>query len=115
MDSRSPLDIIGWWLRESGIKEAEIIVRDLTNGQMLQMMARENMEEWGTSAWVELETIRATIDAYGKGLIELPKVPKTTRLNDRLGSDDHPYTRSTVAEFLGWTKKDGATLPQFRL
>ena len=31
------------------------------------------MEEWGTSAWVEMETVRATIAAYGKGLIEFAK------------------------------------------
>ena len=55
-------------------ESVEIIVRKLSNEDMLRMMAAENMEEWGTSAWVEMETVRATIAAYGKGLIELPKV-----------------------------------------
>src|SRR5262245_53893149 len=35
-----------------GTDGVEIIVRKYTNEQMLKMMARENMEEWGTSAWV---------------------------------------------------------------
>jgi flagellar biosynthesis GTPase FlhF len=87
--------------------QAEVIVRDLTNEQMLKMMAKENMEEWGTSAWVELETVRAVIDAFGKGEIELPAVPtKTPEKHVRLASDEHRYTRDSVATFLGWTKKD---------
>lgn len=100
------------------IEEVEIIVRDLSNEDMLRMMARENMEEWGTSAWVELETIRATIEAYGEGKIELPavpsKTPKTQVRHVHLGSDAHPYTKTNIAEFLGWTKKnrDGDT-PNF--
>jgi len=75
-----------------------MIVRELSNEQMLQMMARENMEEWGTSAWVEVETLRATIQAYGKGLIELPKVPERSKVNDRQCTGDHNrlYTRSTI-------------------
>jgi ParB/RepB/Spo0J family partition protein len=89
----------------------EVIVRELSNEQMLQMMARENMEEWGTSAWVELETIRAVIDAYGKGEIALPPVPAKSRTDMiRYVSADsrtHSYTKGTVAEFLGWTAKHG--------
>ena len=35
---------------------------------MLQMMAAENLEEYGhSSAFVEMETIEQTIRAYGKG------------------------------------------------
>ena len=71
------------------------------------MMARENMEEWGTSAWVEVETLRATIEAFGKGLIQLPPVPKDTPKNVLRMSGERRYTRSTVARFLGWTKKGG--------
>ncbi len=92
-------------LKESGVERVEIIVRDLSNEQMLKMMARENLEEWGTSAWVELETIRSTIEAYGKGLIELPKVHPHTKKEDCQGTGSHLYTRATIAEFLGWTRK----------
>jgi hypothetical protein len=97
------------------IKNVQIIVGEFTNEEMLQMMACENMEEWGTSAWVEVETIRAVIDAYGKGEIDLPAVPVKTASNliryASPGSVKHPYTKAAVAEFLGWTKKaTGGTL-----
>jgi hypothetical protein len=96
-------------LRERNVETVEIIVRDLSNEDMLRMMALENLEDYGASAWVELETIRTTIEAYGKGEIELPPVPAKTRSHlvkyDPPDSADHPYTKSTVAEFLGWTKK----------
>jgi hypothetical protein len=96
-------------LQEGAIDRVEVIVKDLSNEQMLKMMARENMEEWGTSAWVELETIRAVIEAYGKGEIALPKIPsKANESKLRYACQDsgtHPYTESTVAEFLGWTRK----------
>jgi hypothetical protein len=88
-------------------------VRDLSNEQMLKMMVRENMEEWGASAWVELESIRSTIDAYGKGLITLPAVPeKTPKKHLRYvlhDGEEHPYTVMSVASFLGFTRpyKDG--------
>ena len=40
---------------------ARLIVRDLDDTAMLQIMARENLEEWGISAEVEHETVsRAT-------------------------------------------------------
>ena len=92
----------------------EVIVRDLSNEHMLQMMANENMEEWGTSAWVELETLRAVIEAYGRGEIELPKVPRDTpkqhvrRLPHATG--ERSYTISTVAAFLGWTRRHKSDL-----
>lgn len=88
--------------------EVEIIVRDLSNEDMIRMMANENMAEWGSDGWVEVETIRATIDAYGKGLITLPSVPKDVR-KDLIryvsrNSDSRAYTMGTVAQFLGWTR-----------
>lgn len=97
-------------------KRVEVIVRELSNEQMIQMMARENMEEYGTSAWVELETIRAVIEAYGAGDIELPKVPKDTPAKHirhvQQTAVERPYTRLTVAAFLGWTRADGE-LPNY--
>lgn len=91
--------------------EVEVIVRDLTNEDMIRMMARENMEEWGTSAWVELETIRATIKAYAEGKIELPKADARGG-NVRvltLDSVSKTYTKASVAQFLEWTKKNHKT------
>lgn len=91
-------------------EEVQIIVRDLSNEQMIRMMARENMEEWGSLAWVELESVRATIDAYAKGEIELPPIPKDTpKSNVRdvtRNGVSRPFTKSSVAQFLGWTRKN---------
>lgn len=96
-----------------------IVVRNFTDEQMLQIMARENMEEWGSSAAVEIETIDAVVQAYGAGQIELvrPEYGGHRGLRESqvrfapsfvLGlvtpqSRDYPYTAQSVAEFLGWT------------
>ena len=91
-------------LQELGIKRCDIIVRDLSNEDMVQMMARENLEEWGTSAYIEAQTVESTIRAYGNGEIELPE-PERMDKNVRFSppdSGDYPYTMASVAEFLGW-------------
>ena len=97
----------------------EIIVRDLSDEDMLQIMARENMEEWGTSAWVEHETVRAVVEAYAQGLIDLPHPsPSTPKRSIRhapsftsggvpLPAGERPYTADILASFLGWTQSNG--------
>jgi ParB-like chromosome segregation protein Spo0J len=81
---------------------------EMSNEEMLQKMARENLEEWETNAYVEVQTIESTIRAYGNGLIELPKVPKDTNKchirNAAQSSVQRPYTKDSVAKFLGWTR-----------
>jgi flagellar biosynthesis GTPase FlhF len=102
-------------LQQEGIigksEKVDIIVRDLTNEQMIQLMARENLEEWGTNAYIEAQTVESTIKAYGAGEIELPEVSQDTPEKHirhvRRGSDERPYTVTSVAQFLGWTKGDG--------
>ena len=88
-------------------EKVDIIVRDLTNEQMIQLMARENLEEWGTNAYIEAQTVESTIRAYGAGEIELPEVAKDTPdSNVRYVSKSTltgPYTKSQLATFLGWT------------
>ena len=66
--------------------------------------------------------MRAVIDAYADGKIELPAVSaKTSKSNVCIapsviasdagsGETPHAYTRLSVALFLGWTKKDGDRL-----
>ncbi len=56
-----------------------LIVRDLDDTQMLQMMARENMEEWGASFLVMLDTIRVAVKAFAQGKVEFDSVPVDTR------------------------------------
>jgi ParB-like chromosome segregation protein Spo0J len=98
--------------------EVSLIVRDLDDTHMLQVMARENLEEWGTSAAVEHETVRAVVEAYAKGQIKLP-APSAQRVrfapsfversssSARAEDEDHPYTAREVAEFLGWLEPSG--------
>jgi hypothetical protein len=83
-------------------------------------MARENLEEWGSSAWFEMETIKAVVEAYAAGEIELPPMPKDTpkkrilyaphfvsaKSPSDVGpvSDQRPYSMAQVARLIGWTR-----------
>lgn len=100
-------------------EKVDLIIRDLSDDLMLQIMARENMEEWGTSAWVEQETVRAVVEAYAEGKIALPLPdPKTDKrwlryapsflLGDAPDARrEHPYTVESIAAFLGWLEPNG--------
>lgn len=102
--------------------EVELIVRDLDDSAMLKIMARENMEEWGSSVAVEHETIRAVVQAYAEGKIVLSQpdekmsrsllryAPSFVRGSSTATVDHtehYPYTAQTVAAFIGWTKPRG--------
>ena len=98
--------------------KVELIIRELSDEEMLKIMAAENMEQWGTSSTIEQETIRSVVMALAAGKIELPGVPvKVQKSNIRYApgfikgccsdAGQHPYTEQTVAEFLGWTKPGG--------
>ena len=100
---------------ELGTKaKVPLIIKDLDDEAMLQMMARENMDEWRTSAVVEQETVRAVVDAYAGGKIALPEIHKETKKvvirhapsfiqGDETGQrEQRPYTAASIAEFLGW-------------
>jgi hypothetical protein len=54
-----------------------------------------------------VESVRSTILAYGRGEIELPKVPKGTdaRYIRHTSETSLTFTKATVATFLGWTSK----------
>lgn len=92
--------------------EVELIIRELDDEHMLKIMARENMEEWGTSASIEHETVRAVVEAYAAGKVELRKSSgRVDQLRHApsfilgdLGASHRPsaYTAATVAEFLAW-------------
>lgn len=81
--------------------KVELIVRDLSDTKMLQIMAAENMQEWEHSAEIEQETVRAVVEAYGEGRIELPKPDKSAKHLSYSG-DGQRYTAETIAQFLGW-------------
>jgi ParB-like chromosome segregation protein Spo0J len=104
-------------LRKVGIKEIDVPVRDLSDTDMAKIMAHENMQEWGSSAEIEQETIRAIIDGYAAGRIKMDMVAnsakrvryapffseateKTNDLNE--GRPSFKYTAETLRKFLGW-------------
>lgn len=99
--------------------EIEVNIMELSDTDMLKMMAHENMEEWGTSAIVEIETVAAVVKAYADGKIELNGVPKDTGkgsiryapsfiLSERSPErGQRPYVAHSVATFLGWTQPGG--------
>ena len=60
-----------------------------------------------------IETIGATIDAFGRGEIDLDVVgPTAPKEHVELLPDGRAYSCSTVARFLGWTRRDGDNEPK---
>ena len=94
----------------------DLIIRDLDDETMIKIMANENMSEWGTSAIVEQETVRAVVEAFAAGEIELPALGTGKGSSTNLrhaphfspgGTGQKPYNALIVARFLGWTYKRG--------
>lgn len=102
--------------------EVTIIIKKLSDKLMLQMMARENAQEYQSSPYIDIETLRQTVLAYANGKIDKcdlePK--KKDKAQDRFapsfiqGQSTPPdpgafrYSASSTARFLGWpTKKSG--------
>ena len=88
--------------------KCQVLVRDMSNADMLRMMIRENLEEWGSDAWVEMEAVKQTIAAYDAGAIELPKMPakaNTGNLHACPTSGKH-YSKVQIARFCGMMKND---------
>jgi len=105
-------------LKKAHIESVDISVRDLDDETMLRMMAHENMDEWGATAEVMQETVRAVVLAYAERRIELPPPPPNTPkkiiryapgfakdselVGKRTSSD--AYTGQTIADWLSWSK-----------
>lgn len=97
----------------------EVITRPLSDEQMLQIMARENMEEFGTSAAVEQETVRAVVEAAAQGTIQLEEPAPTTKKSalryapsflaggEATADRSVPYTARSIGAFLGWLRDNG--------
>ena len=98
-----------------GDHEVELIIKDLSDETMLQMMARENLEEWGSSPAILQETVKSVVQAYADGEIELGPLSKDApksqlRFAPRFAMGDvrapvreRPYTAGQVAKFAGCT------------
>ncbi len=102
--------------------EITVQVADLTDTQMVQLMAAENGPEYAGDALTYMQQVRAAVVAFGEGRITLAPVPRKTRktgiryaplyvpVDDRsdLTDDrlDKAYTANTVAAFLGYNTRD---------
>jgi len=107
-------------------EKVDLIVRDLTDEDMIKIMARENLDEWGSDAPVEMETIRTIVEAYAQGKVPSLKKPeridKVTRFapsflagQDLGGSPAaYPYTAQSLSEIAGWTTADGQSKKKVR-
>lgn len=106
---------------KAGLTEANFIVKTLNNDMMLKMMARENAEVYGNDAKSTVESVAALIQAYGTGTLDHPEklVPalNTDTKHIRYApsyvpgkvtspeSGELPYTITTIAKWLGSTRK----------
>jgi hypothetical protein len=105
-----------WKALQSAHEEyIDIPVRELSDTIMAKIMAEENREEWGSTTEVEQETVRAIVEGYGAGRIELPQPSRNAshvrfapefrsgsgveRTSSRL-----PYTIETLSKFLNWNE-----------
>jgi hypothetical protein len=101
-------------LRELKRKTVGLLVGKFSDGEMLKMMADENLREWGSSVTVDQETIRAVVLAYAGGKIELERpgakvsknqiryAPGFVQGDARMESTAHPYSSQSIMGFLGW-------------
>jgi ParB-like chromosome segregation protein Spo0J len=84
-----------------------LVVAKRSDADMLRMMADENREEFKGDHLVAIETVNATIEAFGRGEIEFEPVPADTPKAHiyNVPPGGGTYTCATVARFLGWTKR----------
>lgn len=94
-------------------------VRALTDGQMIQMMARENGESYRSDPSVLRETITATLKALGEGKIGPEEMPIGSNASKQYiryapGFETAPstgalrqYTKESLAKFLGLARPTG--------
>lgn len=110
--------------KRSGLKEADFIIKEISNEKMLEMMSRENSETYANDLMSTIESVQAAVSAYAAGTLEHPDrlVPKNNSSQLRyapffsVGKHQHfgdspkyPYSAYTVAKLLGFvhTKKNG--------
>lgn len=102
--------------RYKKLAEVGLVVAKRSNADMLRMMADENREEFKGDQLVAIETIAATIEAFGRGEIELAAVAKdTNKAHIYALAGARAYTLPTVAQFLGWLQRNGEPTRACRL
>lgn len=99
-----------------------LLVRDLDDAAMIQIMDRENAQEYGNDAYTLVIGVRAVVNALAAGKISAKQMPRPGGAGVRKetlryapsfvkgamsAADLAPYTADSVALFLGRTKKSG--------
>lgn len=99
-------------LRKAKVSEIDIPVRKLDDTHMAQIMAHENMEEWGHSASIEQETIRSIVVAFGKGRINLPSITThPTGGNYYSASSTAPFSAAPIHQIYREAESNGSSRP----
>jgi len=83
--------------------EFELPIKEIDNGTMIQIMANENMQEWGHDITVIDETVKVTkkyLESDSK-FLAAKKIGGTYEKNQASGKD--------IAEFLGWSNSKVTT------
>lgn len=84
--------------------EVEVTLRDLSDADMLRMMAEENLREWKHDLSVQIQTVQAVIDAAESGRITLPEPNGPGGRPSEFSGSGKPQAKA-VSTFLGgnWT------------
>lgn len=107
--------------RRLELAKVPVIVDDLSDEEMIKMMAAENSEEYGHDfALGVMNAVEAVVKAFGSGIIKLRPIRVVQGLNvqrlrvapsfvagSRPGTTDTSYSAETVGEYLGWSRLDG--------
>lgn len=99
-------------LRELGVKEIDIPVKDIPDGKMIQIMANENLQDWQQSPAVINETVHAAMDYLNGELAKcgswesVQKRPDLMNLLEQKTEKSFNKTKSgvgqtTILKFLG--------------
>jgi hypothetical protein len=73
-------------------------VSDLDNDTMIRMLAEENFQEWDHDLSIEVETVRAVLQAASEGKISLPPITQGKRTDVPTGGN---FANEEIAKFLG--------------
>ena len=106
---------------KAGIVEADFIVKKLDDAMMLKIMARENSETYKYTVLALIESVRGVVEALADGRIPAFGInPSTPAVHLRYAPSyapgvvpstnlvERPYTTVEVANFLGYSKAEGA-------
>lgn len=96
-------------LRELGVKEIEIPVKDIPDGKMIQIMANENLQDWQQSPAVINETVHAAMDYLNGELEKCASLDMTDKFISHLFENAKSFSnakrdgvgRDSILKFLG--------------